>query len=246
MYPVQPGVLASIEARKSSGAPVAWRPARNAGQTAHAAFPLHPARPGARCSAGSRCCGWHGPGKTPPGRKPAQLVLVLVGADRLADRHAIQPPDQATIDPGFDTVCVAGLVQCCVGVLHLRQDPGATAGRALARVVGAMADHGLEGRVDADLAPWFAPEAAQRLAQRRVQPEIGHLQYHARVDAPPQDGLALAEPRKDALPVGRQQRRHVELPAGGEQARHAGCRIHRPLNRRECGAGLEPGNGGLL
>jgi hypothetical protein len=41
-------------------------------------------------------------------------------------------------------------------------------------------------------------EPCERLAQRAVQPEFGGEQHHARIRAPPQDGLAFAEPGEDA------------------------------------------------
>jgi hypothetical protein len=43
-------------------------------------------------------------------------------------------------------------------------------------------------------------------------------EHHARVGRPPQDRLALAEPRKDAAGIGVEQARRVQVAAHREQA----------------------------
>jgi hypothetical protein len=149
------------------------------------------------------------------GRIPRQRKHRLA-IDGLSYRHAVKPSGQFAIDPGFDAVRVTRFVQGTVGLLHLRQYPRATLGRALARAAGAVPDDACERRIDADLAFGRPHKAAQCLAQRGVQAKVIDLQHHTRIRAPPQNWLALAEPRKDASGIGRQQTLYIQSPTRGE------------------------------
>ena len=135
---------------------------------------------------------------------------------RAAQCHAVQAAHQLAVDPGFHAVGLALAVQRGVGRHDAVHDPGAVL--AGTHRLGAVAHDLLERGVDAHLAARRFAEFLQRLAQRRVQAEICHLQHHARVGGPPEHGLALAEPGEDALRIGGLQVVGIQPTAGGQQA----------------------------
>ena len=152
-----------------------------------------------------------------------------------ADGHAVETADQPVgVVVHLDTVGVAGHVQPVVGVLHVFRDPGAVLARA---GLGTGLDDGLEVGVETDVE---AP-VAQHLAQAAVHAELVREQHHARVRAPPQDGLALLVPGEDAAAVGGQQARLRQIAAHGQQAiGFVQGLIHRGKGLRT--AGRQPGD----
>jgi hypothetical protein len=145
--------------------------------------------------------------------------------EHAADAQPVQAADQSPVHPGLDALHEAAPRQRRVGLLHLRHDPGT--GLALARGGGAGRDHGRCVMVDAQFATGKTQEAANRLLQRRVQLEVLHLQHHARVGAPPQQGLALAVPGKDAEPIGRQQALGPQVATDRQQPWRLAVGAHR-------------------
>ena len=137
--------------------------------------------------------------------------------DCLTLRYAIQPAYQFAVHPGFHTVRLARSVQLAVGCDHRRKNPAARL--ITACCVRTCADHVRERGIEADLASRVACEACQGFAQRPVQSEVGDLQNHARVGAPPQIGLSLAEPREDSLVIGFLQARDRQIAARRQQTR---------------------------
>ena len=79
------------------------------------------------------------------------------------DRHAVQPPDQLPVDPGFDTVRVTGTMQCAVGTHHFRHDPGT--GLTAASSPCAGGNHRIEIVVDAHLTGRVRSELKHGLAK---------------------------------------------------------------------------------
>ncbi|MNV86532.1 hypothetical protein D3C71_1805750 [compost metagenome] len=144
---------------------------------------------------------------------------------------------------------VALPVELDIGLDNAVHDPGAVL--AFARGLGAVAHHGFKLAVDADFAARRGAKLLQRLAQRAVQPEVGGLQHHARIGRPPENGLAGAEPGKDALAVGLAQMMGIELAARGQQAGdgivlapglfHAGKRVVRRQPGKRVGHAAFPG-----
>ena len=76
-------------------------------------------------------------------------------------------------------------------------------------------------------------KALQHLPQRTVQAELRHPQHHARVRAPPQHRLVLAEPREHAVAVGLFQALRRQAAAGGQQARRFAVRPQRQRRGRQ-------------
>ena len=72
--------------------------------------------------------------------------------DGVTDRRAIQTAHQPAINPSFDAVRQARMMQCDIGRLHLGQDPSARL--ALAWRAGAGLDHGSKIVVNAHFAAW--------------------------------------------------------------------------------------------
>ncbi len=148
-----------------------------------------------------------------------------------ADRDAVEPAGEASIDPALGGVRVAQSVEVTVRLDHRLADPGsvlvAPAGR------GAAPDHPLERGVAADL----EPPGAQHLAQRSADVELRGTQHEARVGAEPEHRVVdLAErPGKDAGAVGREQALGREVAADREQTARVG-----QLRRREDRLGTEP------
>ncbi|MCY1516384.1 hypothetical protein D9M68_510110 [compost metagenome] len=155
-----------------------------------------------------------------------------------AQRHAVEPARQLAVDPGFDAVGVPGAVQLRIGLHHVRHDPGARL--AGARRLRTRLDHRSKIVIDAQLAAGRRGKTAQRLAQRAMQPEIAHPQHHARVGAPPQDGLVVAEPGEDAAAVGLHQSIDIEGAAGRQQAGHRVPFVPRRSGVGQCISGFEP------
>jgi len=78
---------------------------------------------------------------------------------------------------------------------------------------GAGADHSCKRVVDAE-PPVLA---AQLPAQAAVDPRPPGAQDAARIRRPPEDGLADAKPREDALAIRGQQARRRQVAAKGQQ-----------------------------
>jgi len=131
--------------------------------------------------------------------------------EHAAEGHAVKAAGEFAGDPGFHRMCDAGGVQFAVGRDHLLRDPRSGV-RSARRSAGAH--DGLEGRVHADC----VIAAREALAQRARHFEFGREQHHARIGAPPQHRLAVAEPREDAVAVGVGQARDGQVGPRGEQA----------------------------
>ena len=65
-------------------------------------------------------------------------------------------------------------------------------------VTAADANSGIDSQSDPQLEPAGVQPVREGLAQGPVQPEFPRKQHHPRIGAPPEDGLPLAEPGKDA------------------------------------------------
>ena len=128
-----------------------------------------------------------------------------------AERNAVQAADQFPLEPGFHRMREARAMQRNVGFDHRLRNPGA--GLTVPRLPAAL-DHLAKSRIGAHLEARVAHGARQRA--RYLQ--LGGEQNHARIGAPPQDRLVLAEPRKDAVSVGFQQSGYRQVAAGGKQA----------------------------
>ena len=164
---------------------------------------------------------------------------------RLAEHHpaevdAVQAADQFAVHPGLDAVDIARAGPGGVGGLHLGHDPGAVL--ALARGVRALGHHPCDVVVEADFAAGRAQEAAQRLAQRVRQLEVGRAQQHARVGRPPEHRLAGAVPGKDAVRIGVAQPRDGQATAGREQAGRLGAVVQRAGGGRQRRVSEQPGD----
>ena len=80
---------------------------------------------------------------------------------------------------------------------------------------------------------------ADALGQRAGDPDLPRNQHHARVGAPPQDGLVIAEPGEDAVTVGLEQSWYGQVRTRCEQTvRFPQC----PFRWREGIAGAQPGD----
>jgi hypothetical protein len=166
--------------------------------------------------------------------------------EHMADAYPIKAADQFAVQPDFRGVREAGLVQPAIAIDDIVRYPGAGAGAAR---LGAGAHDGFEGRVEADfpaaVALRSAPalfEAAQRLAQAVGNAEIGGLEHHARIGAPPENRLAVRIPGENALAIGVQQAQRRQIRAGRQQAGRAvflGHGFGRIGKRRFA---VEPGN----
>ncbi len=156
-----------------------------------------------------------------------------------ADVDHVQAANQFAVDPRFHRMGHAGAVQAHIGLHHGGQDPGAAL--AVARRLRASLDHPLEVVVDAHVETLLGLQLLNRLAQRAVQAELAREQHHARIGAPPKNGLARAVPGKDAARVRGHQRGHVQHAAGGQQARRGIVRAPGLLDRRERLPRLQPG-----
>lgn len=120
-----------------------------------------------------------------------------LGKEGPSDRHAIQSADQATVLPCLDGMGIAEFVQTCVGVQHVTRDPRSSFGILRARPCALFHDRSKAGierdgehiRVKASLE-----------ATRDV--ELVGKQDGARIRRPPENGLIVVVPGKDALSIG--------------------------------------------
>jgi hypothetical protein len=121
-------------------------------------------------------------------------------------------PPTSSPPPRFPRCARALAREVAIGLHHdAGHDPGAVLPGP--RAVCAILNDRVEGGVDADLATGVPDELRQCFAERAVELEVRHLQDHAGVRAPPEDGLPRAEPRKRARPA------HRLLPTGLGQGR---------------------------
>ena len=172
-------------------------------QNRPARFRARPARPGAGCSAGSRSARCRGAGRRPS--SAASAILDASGTRVNIDSPNTARPIATQYRPPARRPSIQASTLCANPARwnasyardHLRHDPGARSGPAAgcaeqARMTSSKALSMRNSKRGS------AMKRAKRLAQRAVQLELAGEQHHARVGAPPQDGLALAEPGKDA------------------------------------------------
>jgi hypothetical protein len=146
--------------------------------------------------------------------------------EHAADADAIGAADQFAVQPDFRRVRIAHAGAAAIAGDDVFRDPGA--GAVLARR-GAGAHHGFEGAVEAHhpgaVLEARALDLAQGLLEAVADLEAVGVQHHARIGAPPQDGLAFGEPGEDAVAVGLQQALRRQVGAGGKQAGRSGQRL---------------------
>ena len=120
-----------------------------------------------------------------------------LGKEGAAERHAIQPADQPTVLPCLDRMGVAEFVQACVGVQHVTCDPGSSLGILQARpraLFHDVSETGIE-RDGEHVRAKASFEAARHMKMVRKQ-------YGAGIRRPPENGLIVVVPGKDALSIG--------------------------------------------
>ena len=111
--------------------------------------------------------------------------------------HQVQAANEHVVLPDFNAVGVTGLVQIFVSRLHALNNPSALLPRSWR--AGTSADDLVKSLVDAEPVFTAGLPASDGLSQATAQLEAFNLQNHARIGRPPQNGLLLAEPRKDPL-----------------------------------------------
>jgi len=87
-----------------------------------------------------------------------------------------------------------------------------------ALTLGAATDDRLELAVKSNFKLVLLLESGKRLTQASTHAEIPWGQDHAGIGTPPQNGLAVTEPGKNACPVGFYQSRGAQVSACGEEA----------------------------
>ena len=138
-----------------------------------------------------------------------------------AERHAVEPADQALAFPGLDRVREAEPVELEVGGAHLRRQPRAARPQLAA---AARTDDVAERRVQ----PCHISAVAHRLGEAARDAQLIRKQHGARVRAPPQDRLTARVPGEDAASIGGEQPGRRQVTAGGEQSvRLAQRAVHR-------------------
>ncbi len=120
-----------------------------------------------------------------------------LGKEGPSYRHAVQSADQATVLPCFDGMGVAEFVQACIGVQHCICDPGSSFGILWASLCASFHDIS-KARIEGDGEHIRAK--ASREAARDM--EFAREQHGARIRRPPENGLIVVIPGKDALSIG--------------------------------------------
>jgi len=161
--------------------------------------------------------------------------------NRPSQRHAVQTGGQFAAHPDFHAVRQSAAVECPIGSHHGRHDPGT--GLPFARGLRAAPNHCVKRGVDPDGAIRVCHKFLHLFLQRPVQAEIRNLQHHARRRAPPQNGLVVVEPGKNALRVRPPQAVHIQSTPRSHQAGD-GVAIT-PDAIGECIAGIQPGQMGF-
>ena len=129
---------------------------------------------------------------------------------------------------------VAQLVQLCIRLDHSRGDPGASFW-ILRPGAGALGHDVSEAGVERN----GERPAAHGPLQASRNVESVREEHRPWIGRPPQNGLLVVIPGKDAVAVGVHEARYVEIGARGEQA----IRIReRALDRRKAIVGAKPGN----
>ncbi len=117
--------------------------------------------------------------------------------ERASDRRPIQSADQATVLPCFDRMGVAEFVQARIGVQHVTCDPGSSLGILRARPCALFHDVSKAGiKRDGE----YMRAKASLEAARDMKP-VGK-QHGAWIRRPPENGLIVVVPGKDAPSVG--------------------------------------------
>lgn len=137
---------------------------------------------------------------------------------RTAQRNAVQTAQQYTIAPDFHTVRKTGHIQAGVCTDHFRQNP--RSGLATARCAGTSLYNSRKCAIKPYFAACVMDKPDQGPAQGAVQAELGNLQDHARIGAPPENGLVFAKPRKNAVAVSTLQRGNLKICADSQQTRN--------------------------
>ena len=153
---------------------------------------------------------------------------------RPPERHAVETTHQLAFHPCLDRVRDARGVQPFVHRDHPTVDPGA---RLQVTRRCARANDLTELRVRGDAEVIFPQAPGERFGDVQFL----RKQHHARVGAPPEDGVALAEPGEDPLGVHLDERTHRQGAAHGKQAVGP---AQRAVDRREGVAWAENGNHG--
>lgn len=120
-----------------------------------------------------------------------------LGKESPSDRHTIQSTDQATVLPCLDGMGVAEFVQACVGVQHVTRDPSSSLGVLRAQPCALFHEVSKAG-IERD---GEHIRAKASLETARDMELVGE-QHGARIGRPPENGLIIVVPRKDALSIG--------------------------------------------
>lgn len=129
---------------------------------------------------------------------------------------AIQATDKLAIDPRFDAVRKASPVQFGIGCNHFRNDPCSCL--SFPRAFRAGANDLIKGRVDSNFARGCFIEPLQYLLERSAYAEFRNVQYQSGIGAPPQRGLAFAEPGENPMAIGAAQSANIQQAACSQQS----------------------------
>ena len=111
--------------------------------------------------------------------------------------HAVQSADQATVLPCFHGMGVAEFVQACVGIQHFTRDPSSSFGMLRASPCALFHDSS-KARIERD----GEHSRAKASLEAARDMEFVRKQHGARIRRPPENGLIVVIPGKDALSIG--------------------------------------------
>ena len=143
------------------------------------------------------------------------------GKEGPSDRHAVESADQTTVLPCLDGMSVAEFVQTYIGVEHVTRDPRSSLGILRARPCALFHDTPKAG-IERDGKHVRAKPSLEAVRDM----ELVRKQDGARIRRPPEDGLIVVVPGKDAMPIGFEQPLRTEIASYREET-FRGCPINR-------------------